>query len=76
MPFPFLIDTDRAIIKQFDVYNPISIDAFRLAHPSLFLIDADGKIVYSFVSSNQFDRPTEESTFEKVHELLGHTMDN
>uniref|UniRef100_A0A1S2KUP0 Alkyl hydroperoxide reductase subunit C/ Thiol specific antioxidant domain-containing protein n=1 Tax=Anaerobacillus isosaccharinicus TaxID=1532552 RepID=A0A1S2KUP0_9BACI len=75
MPFPFLIDSDRSVIKQFDVYNAISIDAFRLAHPSLFLIDGDGKIVYSYVSSNQFDRPTENSTFEKVHELLGSSQE-
>jgi peroxiredoxin len=74
MPFPFLIDADRSVIKQFDVYNAISFDAFRLAHPSLFLIDADGKIVYSYVSSNQFDRPTENETFEKVHELLADTV--
>jgi peroxiredoxin len=75
MPFPFLIDEDRTVIKQFDVYNPISFDAFRLAHPSLFLIDGDGKIVYSYVSSNQFDRPTDDSTYEQVHALLGDTID-
>ncbi|MCT8139452.1 redoxin domain-containing protein [Anaerobacillus sp. CMMVII] len=75
MPFPFLIDADRSVIKQFDVYNPISFDAFRLAHPSLFLVDSDGKIVYSYVSSNQFDRPTENATYEKVHDLLAKSID-
>lgn len=70
MPFPFLLDVDRGVIKQFDVYNPVSFDAFRLAHPSLFLIDGHRKIVYSYVSSNQFDRPTDNATYEKVHELL------
>lgn len=37
MPFPFLIDADRVVIKAFDVYNPFNIDAFRIAHPSLMM---------------------------------------
>jgi peroxiredoxin len=46
MPFPFLIDQNREVIKAFDVYNPINFDAFRIAHPSLFLISPAGEIIY------------------------------
>lgn len=74
MPFPFLIDADRSVIKQFDVYNPFHIDAFRIAHPSLFLLSSEGKVVYSYVGKNQSDRPTQEDTFSQVHALLSDTL--
>jgi len=57
LPFTMLIDEDRQVMKQFEVYNRLSWDAFRLAHPSAFLIDPEGKIRFSFVASNQFDWP-------------------
>ncbi|MDQ0256964.1 peroxiredoxin [Evansella vedderi] len=70
MPFPMLIDEDRSVIKAFDVYNPINIDAFRMAHPSTFLMDAHGEIVYAYVGSNQRDRPKQVELLEQVHQLL------
>lgn len=70
LPFPLLIDEDRSVIKAFDVYNRISFDAFRLAHPSLFIVDKNGEVYFSFVSSNQFDRPTDDLVFEQVEQLI------
>lgn len=57
LPFTMLIDEDRQVMKQFEVYNRLNWDAFRLAHPSAFLIDPEGNIRFSFVASNQFDWP-------------------
>lgn len=57
VPFSMLIDEDRQVMKQFEVYNRLSWDAYRLAHPSAFLIDPQGQIRYSFVASNQWDWP-------------------
>ena len=57
LPFTMLIDEDRQVMKRFEVYNRLSWDAFRMAHPSAFLIDPEGKIRFSFVASNQFDWP-------------------
>ncbi|BCJ87502.1 hypothetical protein skT53_24870 [Effusibacillus dendaii] len=74
LPFPFLVEADRSVIISFDVYNPIHIDAFRIAHPSMFLISADGKIVYAYVGKNQRDRPTDEETYLQVHQLLADTF--
>lgn len=75
MPFPFLIDEDRKVIKQFDVYHPIGIDAFNIARPSLFLISAKQSIAFAYVGKNQFDRPSEDLTSRKVQELIHHTVD-
>jgi methyl-accepting chemotaxis protein len=74
MPFPFLIDQEREVIKAFDVYNPINIDAFRIAHPSLFLISPEGKIIYAYVGKNQKDRPSQDETYQQVHRLLSNTL--
>jgi methyl-accepting chemotaxis protein len=74
MPFPFLIDQDREVIKAFDVFNPINFDAFRIAHPSLFLISSEGKIVYAYVGKNQKDRPSQDETYKQVHRLLSNTL--
>lgn len=75
MPFPFLIDEDRSVIKAFDVYNPLSIDAYKIAHPSLFLISEDQKVVYAYVGKNQFDRPTDDQVYEQVHQFLTNTLE-
>ena len=57
LPFPLLSDADRSVMRSYDVFNALSLDAFRIAHPSAFLIDPAGIIRYSYVASNQFDWP-------------------
>jgi peroxiredoxin len=74
MPFPFLIDEERSVIKSFDVYHPFGLAAYKIAHPSLFLISKEGKVVYSYVGENQADRPSNEQTYEVVHDLLSETI--
>lgn len=76
IPFPFLIDEDRNVIKLFDVYHPIGIDAYKIAYPSLFFISEYGKIVYAYVGENQKDRPNQNDVYKKVHDLLGTTISN
>jgi peroxiredoxin len=70
MPFIFLIDEDRRVIKEFDVYHPFGLDAYKIAYPSLFLISEEGRIVYTYVGVNQADRPSQNIVYEKVYELL------
>lgn len=70
MPFPVLIDEDRSVIKAFDVYNLISFDAFRMAHPSTFLIDEEGKVAYTYVGSQQWDLPSQDTLLEQVEKVL------
>jgi peroxiredoxin len=55
LPFVVLGDEDRAVIKAYNVYNALNIDAFRVAHPSVFIVDPDGAIQYCAVASNQRD---------------------
>ncbi len=55
-PFPLLCDEARAVIKQYGVWHPVGIDAWNTAHPASFLIDARGRVRYSFVGRTQFAR--------------------
>ena len=57
LPFTMLIDEDREVMKAFEVFNRLSWEGYRMAHPSAFLIDPEGQIRYSFVASHQWDWP-------------------
>lgn len=57
LPFPVLCDESRGVIKRFGVWHPIGLDAFNIARPASFLIDAKTRAVrYMFVGSTQFER--------------------
>ena len=57
LPLPLLSDHDRAVMQAYDVFNAFNIDAWRMAHPSAFIIDPAGIIRYTYVASNQMDWP-------------------
>jgi peroxiredoxin len=54
--FPILLDTSRRVTKAYGVYHALGMDAFRIASPAAFVVGRDGRIAFSFVSSNQFER--------------------
>jgi peroxiredoxin len=55
-PFPIMCDEDRVVTKRYGVWHPIGLDAFNIAHPASFLIDARGAVRYTFVGRSQFAR--------------------
>lgn len=57
LPFPLLSDVERRVIRAYGVYHLLSLEAFRMARPSSFLIDRAGRIRYIYVGTNQLDRP-------------------
>jgi peroxiredoxin len=54
LPFPLLPDEDRSRSKDWGVYHPLGIDAFRTARPASFVVGGDGKLRYVHVGSTQF----------------------
>ncbi|MDP9269289.1 MAG: redoxin family protein [Acidobacteriota bacterium] len=59
--FPFLLDEDRNVTKQYGVYQRVGLDGINLAHPSTFVVDASGYIRFLHIGTTQFDRaPVEE----------------
>ncbi len=75
LPFPVLVDETREVIKAFDVYHPIGIDAFNIARPSVFLISPDQKIVYGYVGRHQADLPKKERLTDTIHQLIQSTVE-
>jgi peroxiredoxin len=71
LPFPLLSDGDRSVMRAYDVFNALNIDAFRIAHPSAFLIDPAGIIRFSYVASNQTDWPQTSLLAEELARLRG-----
>src|SRR4051812_12708073 len=54
--FPFLLDEDRAATKSYGVYHRIGIDAFNIARPATFVVDAGGVARFAYVGIDQRDR--------------------
>ena len=66
LPFNILIDASRDVAKAYGVWQRIGIDAWNIARPSLFLIEADGKIRYSFVAGRQDEFPAHEEILREI----------
>jgi peroxiredoxin len=56
-PFPVLFDETRKTTRAYGVYHAFGHDAYNIAHPATFVIDANGKIRWIAVSPNQSERP-------------------
>jgi len=69
LPFTILIDDSRDTVKAYGVWHRVGLDAWNIARPALFLIDAAGTIRYHFVASSQFEFPTHEQILEQVTAL-------
>ena len=54
--WPFLLDEDRAVTKEYGLHNALALDAWNIAHPATLLIDRGGVIRYLYRGDNQTDR--------------------
>lgn len=70
LPFPVLSDESRTVMQAYRVFNALSWDAFRVAHPSVFLIDPAGVVRWSYVASSQFDWPETNLVASMLRRLL------
>lgn len=70
LPFPVLIDETREVIKAFDVFHFIGVDAYKIARPSLFLISPEQKIVYEYVGRHQADLPKQDKLMTIVRNIV------
>lgn len=62
-PYPLLGDPDHEVAEAFRVYDLLGNG---LAAPSVFIIDADGNIVWSYVGESSRDRPATSTILEHV----------
>ena len=57
LPFDILIDERRDTLRAFGVWHRVGIDAWNIARPAAFLINADAIIAYAFIADNQREFP-------------------
>ena len=50
LPFPVAADEDRSVARAYGVYQLLGFDAFRIARPATFVIDARRIIRRRFVA--------------------------
>jgi len=55
LPFPILIDDDRARAKRWGVYVPLNYDSVHIARPATFIVDATGVVRYARIARHQLD---------------------
>src|ERR1700736_4477542 len=65
--FPFLLDQDRAVTKVYGVYKAMGIDSINIARPATFVLDANGKIRYLYLGSDQMDRAPTDKVLEALN---------
>jgi peroxiredoxin len=56
LPFKILADGDRAVTRQFGIYQAVGLMGVNVARPAAYLLDEEGRILYQYVGSVT-DRP-------------------
>lgn len=69
LPFPWLLDSERDVMKAYGVYNAFSYDALRMAHPTAILIDISGIVRFIYRCSHQWDVPSNATLLDAVRAL-------
>ncbi len=64
--FPFLLDEDRAVTKAYGVYHRLGVDAYNIARPATFVVDAGGVVRFIYVGADQRDRAPIEDVLKAV----------
>jgi peroxiredoxin len=64
-PFPFLLDEDRTVTRQYGVYHRLGMDAINIARPATFVVDGKGIVRWMYIGASQTDRAPMERVWEE-----------
>ena len=67
--FQILSDAEKKTITAYGIVNAAEHDG--IAHPSIFILDKEGKIRYMHVGKDPQDRPTDEAIVLELKKLAG-----
>ena len=70
LPFNILVDDTRDTMKVYGVWHRVGIDAWNIARPALFVIDAAGIIRAIFVGEHQGEFPSHEEILGAIDEVV------
>lgn len=65
--FQILSDADKQVITSYGILNAAEHDG--IAHPSIFIVDREGKIRFMHVGKDPQDRPPDETILEEVKRI-------
>lgn len=65
--FQILSDAEKKTIAAYGIVNAAERDG--IAHPSIFVLDKEGKIRYMHVGRDAQDRPPDETLLQEVRKL-------
>jgi len=65
--FPMLADPDHQAAEAYGVYNLLGDG---LAAPSVFIIDTDSSIAWSYIGRGPNDRPSAQKILEELQKLV------
>ena len=66
LAFDILIDAHRDVLRAYGVWHRIGLDAWNIARPAVFLIDAAGVIRYSFIGDQQAEFPSHDEILRAI----------
>jgi peroxiredoxin len=65
--FQILSDADKKVITSYGILNAAEHDG--IAHPSIFIVDREGKIRFLHVGKDPQDRPPDEALLDEVKKV-------
>ena len=66
--FQILSDAEKTTIAAFGIVNAAEHDG--IAHPSIFVLDKEGKIRYMHVGKDAQDRPPDDTIIQEVKKVI------
>jgi peroxiredoxin len=66
--FQILSDADKSVIISYGILN--AAEHSGIAHPSIFIVDREGKIRFLHVGKDAQDRPLDETIIEEVKKVV------
>jgi peroxiredoxin len=67
--FPFLLDEDRAVTKEYGLHHAFGVDALNIAHPATLILDPSGTVRWIYRGENQFDRAPLDEVLNAVQKI-------
>ena len=67
--FQILSDSEKKVIISYGILN--AAEHGGIAHPSIFIVDKEGRIRYLHVGKDATDRPSDEAILEEVKKVSG-----
>jgi peroxiredoxin len=67
--FPFLLDEDRAVTKEYGLHHAFGVDALNIAHPATLVIDRSGTVRWIYRGDNQLDRAPMDEVLKAIREI-------